>query len=99
MPVKPSFLIQVQKAASWTGLWLCLESHCLPLSGSFDWTNRLMHNGLSWRVAAGELCCFSWSALEWLGLVWSVPACCVTTSVVLRGLTEEMNRYNLLSST
>lgn len=57
-------LIQVQKAPSWTGMWLCLEKHCLPLSGSFDWTDRLVHNGLSWRVAAGELC------VVFPGLLW-----------------------------
>lgn len=61
MPVNPSVLIQVQKAASWTGLWLCLESRCLPLSGSFD---GLMRAGLSWREAAGELC------VVFPGLVW-----------------------------
>lgn len=76
MPVSSSFLIQVQKAASWTGMWLCLESHCLPLSGSFDWTDRLMHNGLSWRVAAGELCVvfpgLVWYSWAWFGLYQSV---------------------------
>lgn len=47
------------------------------VSGSFDWTDELMHVGLSWREAAGKLCVvFPWSGLVWLGLVWSVPACC-----------------------
>lgn len=41
------------------------------------WTDGLKHVGLSWREAAGKLCIvFPWSGLVWLGLVWSVPACC-----------------------
>lgn len=80
MDVNPSVLIQVQKAASWTGLWLCLESRCLPLRGSFDWTGGLMHAGLSWREAAGELCVvfpgLVWYSWAWFGLYQPV----VTTS-------------------
>lgn len=94
MPVNITALIQVQKAAFWTGLCLCLESCCLPLSGSFDWTDGLMHAGLSWREAAGELCVvfpdLVWYGWAWFGLCQSV----VTTSVVLTGHTEDVNRYN-----
>lgn len=47
------------------------------VSGSFDWTDGLMHVELSWREAAGKLCVvFPWSGSVWLGSVWSVPACC-----------------------
>lgn len=94
MPVNITALIQVQKAAFWNGLWLCLESCCVPLSGSFDWTDGLMHAGLSWWEAAGELCVvfpdLVWYGWAWFGLCQSV----VTTSVVHTGHTEEVNRYN-----
>lgn len=93
MAVNPSVLVQVQKAASWTGLRLCLERRCLPLSGSFDWTGGLMHAGLSWREAAGELCVVFpgrvWYGWARFGLYQPV----VTTSV-FTVLAEEMNRYN-----
>lgn len=74
-PIDPGMFIQVQNVASWTGLWLRLESCCLPLSGSFDWANRA--NACWCELADGELCVVL-SALIPYGLAWFwfVPACC-----------------------